>query len=176
MDSLGVVTAGSTRYITVTALVRPKAGGRATTAQDGDGATPAGDWFTLAPEPTRLYVGQSHAYMVGTPYSADERHRRYDQVSWVSDRPAVGCGFGRWTVTAGQPGQGRHSHGRSGHPAARAPGGAEPGNPGGARAGSAPEVRAGDVIKFRFVARAATACCSTMSGVRSSSSTMSWWA
>jgi len=153
VDSLGVVTGGSTGTITVTALVRPKAGGRAITAQGRVTVLPQpAAKVVITPSPARFYAGQS-LQLSATPYAAND-DRRYDEVAWVSDRPAV------LTVTAG------------GRVTAKAPGRATLT----ATAGRASrrleitvvpnpvtqvslepaqvQVRAGDVVRFRFAARA----------------------
>ena len=136
VDSLGVVTGGSTGTITVTALVRPRAGGRAATAQGRVTVLPQpAARLTIAPEPTRLYAGQS-LVLVGTPYAAND-DRRYDEVAWVSDRPSVVAVTADGRVTARQPGRATLTA-TAGRATRRLdlPGGAEPGNPGDARARS----------------------------------------
>jgi hypothetical protein len=110
--------------------------------------------LAIAPEPTRLYAGQS-LVLVATPYAAND-DRRYDEVAWVSDRPSVAGVTADGRVTARQPGRATltATAGRATrrlelrvvpNPVTQVT--LEP-----ARS----EVRAGDVIKFRFVARAAS--------------------
>jgi len=154
VDSLGTVIGGSTGTVTVTALVRPRAGGRAATALGRVTILPQpAARLVIAPEPARLYVGQS-LVLSATPYAAND-DRRYDEVTWTSDRAQV------VTVTAG------------GRLTARAPGRATVIATAG-RANRRLEltvvpnpvtqvslepttaaVRTGDVVRFRFSARAA---------------------
>ena len=82
VDSTGKVIGGATGTITVTALLRPKSGGRATTAQGRVTVLPQpAAKLTVAPQPTRLYVGQS-LVLTATPYAAND-DRRYDDVTWA---------------------------------------------------------------------------------------------
>jgi hypothetical protein len=153
VDSLGVVIGGSTGTITVTALVRPRAGGRATTALGRVTVLPQpAAKLTISPQPSRLYAGQS-LVLVATPYAAND-DRRYDEVTWASDKPAVAAVTGDGRVTARMPGRaiitataGRASRRLEvlvvANPVTQVA--IEP---------AQAAVRAGDVVKFRFSARA----------------------
>lgn len=104
VDSLGVVVGGSTGTITVTALVRPTAGGRAIPAQGRVTVLPQpAAKLTVAPEPTRLYAGQS-LVLNATPYAAND-DRRYDEVVWASDRPTILAVSSDGRVTGKAPGR-----------------------------------------------------------------------
>ncbi len=88
VDSQGVVIGGATGTITVTALIRPKSGGRAATALGRVTVLPQpAAKLTVSPQPSRLYAGQS-LVLLATPFAAND-DRRYDEVTWASDRPAV---------------------------------------------------------------------------------------
>jgi plastocyanin len=153
VDSLGTVIGGSTGTITVTALVRPKAGGRAATALGRVTVLPQpAAKLVVAPEPGRLYVGQS-LVLAATPYAAND-DRRYDEVTWLSDRPQVVAVSNDGRVTARGPGRATvtATAGRASrrleimvvpNPVTQVS--LDP---------AAVEVRAGDVVKFRFTARA----------------------
>jgi hypothetical protein len=153
VDSLGTVIGGSTGTITVTALVRPKAGGRAATAQGRVTVLPQpAAKLTVAPLPTRLYAGQS-VVLMAIPYAAND-DRRYDEVTWASDRPAVVSVSGDGRVTAKAPGRASVTA-TAGHASRRLeltvlPNpvtqiGLEP---------SQAQVRTGEVVKLKFTARA----------------------
>jgi plastocyanin len=155
VDSLGVVIGGSTGTITVTALVRPRAGGRAATALGRVTVLPPpAAKLTISPQPTRLYAGQS-LVLVATPYAAND-DRRYDEVTWTSDKPAVVALTGDGRVTAKLPGRATvtATAGRASrrlevlvvpNPVTQVA--IEP---------AQATVRTGDVVKFRFTARAAS--------------------
>jgi hypothetical protein len=104
VDSTGLVTAGSVGTMTVTALVRPKEGGRPATALTRITMLPQpAAKIVLEPAPPRLYAGQS-LVVQATPYSAAD-DRRTDRVEWSSSAPgivSVGAG-GR--LTAHKPGR-----------------------------------------------------------------------
>ena len=88
VDSTGLVTGGSTGTLNVTALVRPKTGGKPVTAIARITILPPpAARVDLDPVPTKLYVGQS-MLMTATPFAANN-DRRYDQVTWTSDRAGV---------------------------------------------------------------------------------------
>ena len=104
VDSTGLVTGGSTGTLTVSALVSPRSGGRPATGFAR---------VTVLPQPAtkldvdqdvaKLYAGQS--LVVGaTPYAANN-DRRYDQVLWTSDAPAVVTVSPSGRLTAGRPGR-----------------------------------------------------------------------
>jgi hypothetical protein len=88
VDSSGLVTGGSTGTLTISALVSSRAGGSPATGFAR---------VTVLPGPaarlefdrliSRMYVGQSLA-IEAVPYAANN-DRRYDQVLWTSDAPAV---------------------------------------------------------------------------------------
>ena len=104
VDSNGVVIGGSTGTITVTGLARMRSGGRATTAFGRVTVLPQpAARLDIAPLPTRLYAGQS-LVLRATPYAAND-DRRYDDVSWVSDKPLVLAVTADGRVTAKGPGQ-----------------------------------------------------------------------
>jgi plastocyanin len=155
VDSLGVVVGGSTGTITVTALVRPRAGGRAATAQGRVTVLPQpAAKLTVSPEPTRLYAGQS-LVLVATPYAANN-DRRYDEVVWKSDQPSVAMVTADGRVTARAPGRATLLV-AAGHASRRIDVRVVP-NPVSQVAiePAQAQIRAGDVITFRFAARAAT--------------------
>ena len=104
VDSTGLVTGGSTGTLNVSALVSPRSGG-----------APAAGFarVTVLPQPaaklvldrevSRLYAGQS--LVVGAaPYAAND-DRRYDQVLWSSDAPAVVAVSPAGRLSAGRPGR-----------------------------------------------------------------------
>jgi len=70
VDSTGLVTGGSTGTLNVTALVRPKTGGKPVTAIARITILPPpAARVDLDPVPTKLYVGQS-MLMTATPFAA----------------------------------------------------------------------------------------------------------
>ena len=76
VDSTGLVSGGATGTVNVTALVRPKAGGRGVTAFSRITILPQpAAKLSLDPAPTRLYAGQS-LVVAATPYAAND-DRRY---------------------------------------------------------------------------------------------------
>ena len=105
VDSTGLVTGGSTGTLNATALVRPKSGGKPVAAiARVTILPPPAARIDLDPVPTKLYVGQS--VLVDAAIYAANDDRRYDQVSWVSDRPAVVAvsADGRLVAPAGRAG------------------------------------------------------------------------
>ena len=88
VDSTGLVTGGSTGTLTISALASPRTGGSPATGFAR---------VTVLPAPaarlefdrtiSRLYAGQS-LVLEAIPY-AENNDRRYDQVLWSSDAPAV---------------------------------------------------------------------------------------
>jgi len=152
VDSTGLVTGGSTGTLNVSALASSRSGGApATGFARVTVLPPPAAKLVLDRQVSKLYAGQS--LLVGAvPYAAND-DRRYDQVVWTSDAPAV------VTVTAG----GRLSAGRQGRATITA------------RAGRAAKsftvavapnpvaslviepatatARSGDVIRFRFQGR-----------------------
>ena len=102
VDSTGLVTAGSTGTVTVTAVVSN--GGQAATgfARVTVLPQPAAKLVFDRPVP-KLYAGQS--LMVGAvPYAAND-DRRHDQVVWSSDAPAVVLVSTTGRLTAGRTGK-----------------------------------------------------------------------
>ena len=106
VDSTGLVTGGSTGTLAVSAVVSPRAGGQPATGFAR---------VTVLPQPAsklvfdraapRLYVGQSLT-VNATPYAANN-DRRYDQVVWSSDAPAVVAVSGAGRLSAHKPGKAR---------------------------------------------------------------------
>jgi hypothetical protein len=106
VDSTGLVTGGSTGTLAVSAVVSPRAGGPPATGFAR---------VTVLPQPAskvvfdrtapRLYVGQSLT-VNATPYAAND-DRRYDQVIWSSDAPAVVAVSGAGRLSANKPGKAR---------------------------------------------------------------------
>ncbi|HEY7681341.1 MAG TPA: Ig-like domain-containing protein [Gemmatimonadales bacterium] len=155
VDSLGVVVGGSTGTITVTALVRAAEGGRAIPAQGRVTVLPQpAAKLTVSPQPARLYVGQSLP-LTATAYAAND-DRRYDDVVWTSDRPSVLQVSSDGRLTARFPGRATitATAGRASRrldmtvvPNPVTQTSLEP---------AVTEVRTGDVVRFRFNARAGT--------------------
>jgi hypothetical protein len=104
VDSSGLVTGGSTGTIMASAVVSPRSGGRPVTAFARVTVLPApAARIAVAPAVTRLYAGQS-LILSAIPYSAND-DRRYDQVAWASDAPAVVAVGAAGRITAGRPGK-----------------------------------------------------------------------
>ncbi len=103
VDSTGLVTGGSTGTLTVSALVSTPAGGSPATGFARVTVLPQpAARLVFEPEPSRLYAGQS-VTVDAIPYSATN-DRRYDQVIWSSDRPAVVAVSPTGQLRAGRPG------------------------------------------------------------------------
>jgi hypothetical protein len=106
VDSTGLVTGGSTGTLTVSALVSRRTGGL---------PTPGFARVTVLPQPaarlsfnreiSKLYAGQS-LIVEATPYAANN-DRRYDQVLWSSDAPAVVAVSPSGRLLASRPGRAR---------------------------------------------------------------------
>ena len=106
VDSTGLVTAGSTGTLALSAVVSPRAGGPAATGFAR---------VTVLPQPaatlvfdrvvSQLYAGQS-LVVEAVPYAAND-DRRYDQVLWSSDAPAVVAVSSLGRLSAGRPGKAR---------------------------------------------------------------------
>jgi hypothetical protein len=104
IDSTGLVTGGSTGTLSVSALVSARAGGPPATGFAR---------VTVLPQPAtslvfdrqigKLYAGQS-LVIRATPYAANN-DRRYDQVLWSSDVPAVVAVSSTGRLIAGRPGR-----------------------------------------------------------------------
>ncbi len=153
VDSTGLVIGGATGTVNVTALVRPKVGGRATAAVARVTVLPQpAARLAVAPAVSRMYVGQSLS-LEAIPYAAND-DRRYDEVRWSSDKPGVISVSDDGRLTARTPGQATVSA-RAGRAswkqtvvAVASPITAVALEP--ARA----EVRTGEVVQFTFAARA----------------------
>ena len=104
VDSAGLVTGGSTGTLTISALVSSRAGGPPATGFAR---------VTVLPQPaaklafdrpiSKLYVGQS-LVVEAIPYAANN-DRRYDQVLWSSDAPAVLAVSSTGRLLAARPGR-----------------------------------------------------------------------
>ena len=104
VDSSGLVTGGSTGTLTISALVSTRAGGSPATGFAR---------VTVLPGPaarlefdrmvSKMYAGQSLG-IEAIPYAANN-DRRYDQVLWTSDAPAVVSVSQMGRMTAGRPGR-----------------------------------------------------------------------
>ncbi|HWA56426.1 MAG TPA: Ig-like domain-containing protein [Gemmatimonadales bacterium] len=155
VDSTGLVTGGATGTITVTAMIRPNSGGRPTTAFGRVTILPQpASRLVVAPAISRLYLGQSVA-LEATPYAAND-DRRYDEVRWTSDKPAVvavtpdgrvtGKAGGQATLTA-TAGRATWRQAVTVVPNPVTQVSVEP---------ASAEARTGDVVPLRFVAKAGT--------------------
>ena len=154
VDSTGLVTAGSTGTLTVTAVVS-SGGGQAATGFAR---------VTVLPQPAaklvldravpRLYTGQS--LMVGAvPYAAND-DRRHDEVVWSSNAPAVVAVSATGRLTARRPGKAkitaRAGRATKSFDVTVVPNGVT-------SIGIEPDVasaRTGDVVRLRFQARTKT--------------------
>jgi hypothetical protein len=104
IDSVGLVTGGSTGTLTVSALVSPRGGGSPVTGFARVTVLPQpASRLEIEREVSRIYVGQS-VTISAIPYAAN-RDRRYDQVTWSSDAPAVVAAEPSGRLTAGRPGK-----------------------------------------------------------------------
>lgn len=104
VDSTGLVTGGATGTVTVTAMVRPDAGGKSATAFGRVTILPQpATKLVVSPAVSRLYVGQSLA-LDAAPFASND-DRRYDEVRWTSDRPTVIAVSNDGRLTAKAPGQ-----------------------------------------------------------------------
>jgi hypothetical protein len=104
VDTSGLVTGGSTGTLTVSALVSPRVGGRPVTGFARVTVLPQpATRLELDREIVRLYAGQSLA-LAAIPYAANS-DRRYDQVVWSSDAPAVVAISPYGRLSAGRPGR-----------------------------------------------------------------------
>jgi hypothetical protein len=104
VDSTGLVTGGSTGTLTVSALVSRPGGGSPATgfARVTVLPQPAAS-LTFDREPGKLYAGQS--LTVGAVPQAANGDRRYDQVVWNSDAPAVVAVGSTGRLSAARPGR-----------------------------------------------------------------------
>jgi hypothetical protein len=154
VDSTGLVTGGAPGTLTVTALVSPTAGGSPATGFARITILPGpAAKITLDPVVTKLYAGQT-VQVMATPYSAND-DRRYDEVRWSSDAPAVVAVSPSGRLTAGRPGRAtltarvgrtRRTLGITVHPNPVATLQLEP---------TDASIRTGDVLKIGFRARTA---------------------
>jgi len=121
VDSMGMVTGGSTGTLIATAVVTPRSGGRPATAfarvtvlpqpaariaiEGRNGGTPERrtDAKSAGPSLLKLYAGQTMT-LNAVPYSANG-DRRYDEVVWSSDGPAVVAVGAGGRITAGRAGR-----------------------------------------------------------------------
>jgi hypothetical protein len=104
VDSTGLVTGGSTGTLNITALVHPKGGGRPVAGFSRITIVPQpAARIDLDPTPAQLYAGQA-VMISATPYAANN-DRRYDEVTWTSDRPAVAVVSADGRVLAKAPGK-----------------------------------------------------------------------
>ncbi len=149
----GLVSAGSVGTITLAVMVRPKAGGRASTAAGRVTILPQpAAKVVIERRPASLYVGQSLA-LTATAYAANGDQRR-DEILWSSDHPGIVSVSADGRLTARTPGRatvtataGRASEKLAVSVAAN-PVTAVQLEP------AATQVRTGDVVRFQFVARA----------------------
>ncbi len=104
IDSTGLVTAGSTGALRLSALVSHRSGGRPATgfAQVRILPRPVAQ-IVVEPAVTTLYAGQSLTVRA-IPLSAD-KDRRYDPIQWDSDAPDVVTVTSAGRVTALRPGR-----------------------------------------------------------------------
>ncbi len=154
VDSTGLVTGGATGTVTVTAMVRPDAGGKSATAFGRVTILPQpATKLVVSPAVTRLYVGQSLA-LDAAPFAAND-DRRYDQVRWTSDRPGVIAVSNDGRLTAKAPGQATISA-TAGRASWRQPVTVVPNSVTQVALEPATiETRTGDVVPIKFSARAA---------------------
>jgi hypothetical protein len=104
VDSTGLVTAGSSGVLRVSAVVSPKEGGRPAAAFARVTILPQpASKVALEPAVTKLYVGQA-VTVDATPYAAND-DRRYDPIVWGSDAPNVVAASAAGRLTALRPGR-----------------------------------------------------------------------
>ncbi|NNG14870.1 MAG: hypothetical protein HKM89_00225 [Gemmatimonadales bacterium] len=155
VDSTGLVTAGATGALRVSALVSRRSGGQPATGFAEVRILPRGvARIALEPDLSSLYAGQSLS-LQATPYSIDG-DRRYDPVEWDSDAPDVVGVTTSGRLTALKPGQVTVSA-RVGTVVERLPLRVVA-NPVASLELDPPtaSVRTGDVVRFTFRARDAT--------------------
>ncbi|MGH7508871.1 MAG: Ig-like domain-containing protein [Gemmatimonadales bacterium] len=106
VDSTGLVTGGSTGTLTVSAVVSAGSDGWPVTGfARVTVLPPPAARIEFGRQLTRLYAGQSLS-VSATPYAANG-DRRYDQVLWSSDAPAVLAVSPGSRLSAGRPGRAR---------------------------------------------------------------------
>ncbi|HXE56918.1 MAG TPA: Ig-like domain-containing protein [Gemmatimonadales bacterium] len=155
VDSVtGVVTGGAAGTVNVTALVRLAGGGRpATGFARITVLPPPAARLALEPAVGTMYVGQS-LVVAATPFAANG-DRRYDQVVWTSDRPAVVAVSPSGRLTARAAGRARITA-TAGRASAAFAVTVRPNPVGSVQLEPATAaVRTGDVVRFRFLARTA---------------------
>jgi plastocyanin len=152
IDSVGLVTGGSTGTLTFSVAVSPAAGGRARAAFSRITVVPQpAARIAIEPAVSRLYAGQSLG-ITAIPYAANA-DRRYDDVAWTSDQPAVVAVAAGPRLVAGRPGRATLTA-RAGRATERMTVTVVP-NPVTAVSlePATASVRTGDVVSFRFTAR-----------------------
>lgn len=155
IDSTGLVTGGSTGTLTFSVAVSPTAGGRARAAFSRITVVPQpASRIAIEPAVSRLYAGQSLG-ITAMPYAAND-DRRYDEVTWSSDQPAVVSVAAGGQLVAGRPGRATLTA-HAGRVTQKFPITvvANPVTAVSLDPGTA-SVRTGDVVKFRFSARNAS--------------------
>lgn len=104
VDSTGLVTGGSTGTVNVSALVSSRSGGPPATGFARVTVLPQpATKLVLDREVSKLYAGQS-LVLNAAPYAANN-DRRYDQVLWSSDSPAVVAVSSVGRMSAKRPGR-----------------------------------------------------------------------
>ncbi len=155
IDTTGLVTGGSTGTLTFSVAVSPAAGGRARAAFSRITVVPQpAARIAIEPAVSRLYAGQSLS-VSAIPYAANA-DRRYDDVAWTSDQPAVVSVAAGPRLVAGRPGRATLTA-RAGRATERLTITVVP-NPV-TRVSLEPataSARTGDVVSFRFTARDAS--------------------
>ena len=152
IDSAGLVTGGSTGTLTFSVAVSPATGGRARAAFSRITVVPQpAARIAIEPAVSRLYAGQSLG-ITAIPYAANA-DRRYDDVAWTSDQPAVVAVAAGPRLVAGRPGRATLTA-RAGRATERMTVTVVP-NPVTAVSlePATASVRTGDVVSFRFTAR-----------------------
>ena len=149
VDSTGLVTAGAVGTMSVSAFVRPSAGGRGRQALARVTILPGpAARIEVADPPGRLFVGQGLTLAARAWSAAGDP--RSDPVAWTSDAPGVAAVTPSGRVTALAPGRATLA-GRAG--AARATVAVEVAANPVARVAVEPasaQLRTGDVVRFRF--------------------------
>ncbi|MDH5284914.1 MAG: Ig-like domain-containing protein, partial [Gemmatimonadota bacterium] len=149
----GMVLGGAVGTMSVTAMVRPKAGGRATPALGRVTILPQpASRLVLEAAPSRVYVGQS-LVLRAQPYAANGDLRR-DEVAWSSDQPKIASISAAGRLTALAPGKATITAraGRASEVLAMAVA-ANPVTQVSVEPAES-QVRTGDVVALRFIARA----------------------
>ncbi len=104
VDSTGLVRGGSTGTLSISAVVSPRIGGSPATGFARVTVLPPPAAKLVFDRPvSRLYAGQS-LVVTAVPYAAND-DRRYDQVTWSSDAPAVVSVTSAGRLSAGRTGK-----------------------------------------------------------------------